>query len=66
MSQEIEEGSIVTLISGGPQMTVGRLHKDADRTPMAECFWYEPPAGQERGDVRFLSFPLATLRSVGR
>jgi uncharacterized protein YodC (DUF2158 family) len=57
MEQQIKSGDIVQLKSGGPHMTVSKLHEWQGRTE-ANCDWFEgtkPMSG---------SFPLTSLKVV--
>ncbi|MEM9476348.1 MAG: DUF2158 domain-containing protein [Pseudomonadota bacterium] len=64
MVGDIAEGAVVTLVTGGAQMTVARVFDGAEGQTLAECFWYEPPQTGVIGDVRVISIPLPALKVV--
>jgi len=55
MSAEIKIGDVVTLISGGPKMTVGEVDSE-DKT--ADCYWF---SSHENNGACHDWFPLAAL-----
>jgi uncharacterized protein YodC (DUF2158 family) len=57
MSEQIKVGDVVQLKSGGPKMTVDKLHEWQGRTE-ANCDWFEGTK-QQSG-----SFPLTSLNIV--
>lgn len=57
MANDIKEGSVVRLRSGGPAMTVSEIRDGfIERQPVARCHWInDDGAGKE------YTFPLSTL-----
>lgn len=63
----IELGDVVSLVSGGPRMTVGRLldhHFPADglpssAVPYALCIWFDAEGKEKSGE-----FPVVALKKV--
>lgn len=64
VQKPIGPGSVVSLISGGPRMTVGRLFHHAlpavvEGADYAHCIWFDAE-GKERSS----DFPVATLEQA--
>ncbi|MBO6739317.1 MAG: DUF2158 domain-containing protein [Phycisphaerales bacterium] len=54
MSQNVREGSTVRLASGGPLMSVLKIHKDE-----ARCVWLDTEDHRQQGDFHIGSLILA-------